>query len=733
MFSPSQSKCHGSQVATNAGSAATQMQQHERLEKLYGMLDAYQRKMEVERRQLQSVDKELEVLQARALEVRRVAKGPQSAEAAQKQASRQMQVLENRLQIAEQRFSETLSRNKELREDIDALSKQRQAADAVQQKLSREMVTLTSEIYSLGEVTRAANTARSAAQHACLAVLSQGEVEQDVFETERRELARAIEADQRLLQTQAKRLQRVLGQGEAAESRRPMFLGTDSAAGGGDARRRGTGDGGAGGAAGQGAGAEGDEGVDPDLARVTSAAAAASRLVSELAGIAGMAVQDLAAVVAHFEGLEAANFLLFNGCNDMNVGVGALQRKVRATENDIRALEADGLLSRQKEIIHSTMRKRDAAAKRAEGFREKQVVLERRVALLKAGAVTVLRALGCTPIVASTPAAAATQAPAQTPSDPTLTQVAHILDTGYGAATAHAGGSGRPPLPPQTQPGHNPNPSSRPESGSTSERGARSERGSRPDPGSDRPASHYSTLLQHLGQLEARSRAVVAVYSTLMGKPSAVIAGFTAATSRPSSAQPPNTTSTTTSANSANSASQTTSGTTFLTEIGAGPRGLSDASLGSKVPAVAAAPGGAQARAGLHAPAPAPVLAPALASGPQDPGPSQPAAASVEGQVRAQQAQERLELHMPGAQAGGRASAGSEGGTGAAAECVGGGQEGGLEADDVGQRASFAFTAHSASGPSSAGGEESEEDGDAVPLTRQQILSAQGRSRAWLH
>lgn len=49
--------------------------------------------------------------------------------------------------------------------------------------------------------------------------------------------------------------------------------------------------------------------------------------------------------------------------------------QVRATENDIRALEADGLLSRQKEIIHSTMRKRDAAAKRAEGFREKQVRL----------------------------------------------------------------------------------------------------------------------------------------------------------------------------------------------------------------------------------------------------------------------------------------------------------------------------------------------------------------------
>lgn len=157
---------------------------------------------------------------------------------------------------------------------------------------------------------------------------AQGEVEQDVFETERRELARAIEADQRLLQTQAKRLQRVLGQGEAAESRRPMFLDADGVAGGGDARRRATGDGGAVGAAGQGAGAEGDEGVDPNLARVTSAAAAAARLVSELARIAGMSVHDLAAVVAHFEGLEAANFLLFNGCNDMNVGVGALQKKV---------------------------------------------------------------------------------------------------------------------------------------------------------------------------------------------------------------------------------------------------------------------------------------------------------------------------------------------------------------------------------------------------------------------
>lgn len=37
--------CHGFQVANNVASAATQMQQHERLEKLYGLLDAYQRKV----------------------------------------------------------------------------------------------------------------------------------------------------------------------------------------------------------------------------------------------------------------------------------------------------------------------------------------------------------------------------------------------------------------------------------------------------------------------------------------------------------------------------------------------------------------------------------------------------------------------------------------------------------------------------------------------------------------
>lgn len=190
------------------------------------------------------------------------------------------------------------------------------------------MVALSSEIFSLGEVTRSANTARSAAQHACLAVALQGDVEQDLFEAESRELARCIEADARLLSTQARRLQRVLGSAEAAEHRRSIFSDETRADDGHIIVGEGTLGDGPGGVEGRMA-PRSDGAVDAEAAsRVGTAAAAACKLVSELAGIAGLSLEDLKVVVAHFEGLEAANFLLFNECNDMNVGVGALQKKV---------------------------------------------------------------------------------------------------------------------------------------------------------------------------------------------------------------------------------------------------------------------------------------------------------------------------------------------------------------------------------------------------------------------
>ena len=47
-----------------------------------------------------------------------------------------MQVLENRLHQAEQRFGETLARNRELRTEIESMNKQRETYEQVLERLS---------------------------------------------------------------------------------------------------------------------------------------------------------------------------------------------------------------------------------------------------------------------------------------------------------------------------------------------------------------------------------------------------------------------------------------------------------------------------------------------------------------------------------------------------------------------------------------------------------------------
>lgn len=337
-----------------------------------------------------------------------------------------------------------------------------------------------------------------------------------------------------------------------------------------------------------------------------------------------------------------------------------------------------------------------------------QVVLERRVALLKAGAVTVLKALGCIPITPPTPS----PSPSLNPSSQILEESNH---RSIPPTPATQGSSALPPLSSQqTQPGSRPDP------------GSQSDRGSKPESAGPAasPNLQYSTLLLHLGQLEARSRAVVAVYSTLMGKQSHVVADFRAATSRPPSAHspsPPPTTTTTT----------TTFGATFLTELAVGGSSSKPpASLLTKMPCVAASALPTQ----LHTPTSLRSSAPDASA--VDAGASSSASGDSEisaiGHINLHVAS-RGQLGVMDIPVGSGAA-----GRGAKSPFFNTAERSG--SDGGGERFSFAPILHSVSG-SSAGddddddnnGDDGEEDGVLVPLTRQQIMSAQGRSSLGFH
>ncbi|KAF5838914.1 hypothetical protein DUNSADRAFT_2005 [Dunaliella salina] len=148
-------------------------------------------------------------------------------------------------------------------------------------------------------------------------------------------------------------------------------------------------------------------------------------------------ISDLNSMVNHFCRLESLNYHLFDACNQANVRIATLQKELQSAQADLEHLESTEMMSRHKEVTANTLAKRDQALKRAEALHDKQVLLERRIALVRAGMSQALRTLG--------------------------TSLA---------------------------------PPSRPED----------------------PSSVYATLLQNLGTLETKARAVLSVYSKIMDK-----------------------------------------------------------------------------------------------------------------------------------------------------------------------------------------------------------------------
>ncbi|KAL6763235.1 hypothetical protein V8C86DRAFT_2497064 [Haematococcus lacustris] len=391
--------------------------QQERVEKLQDLIETYNRKIEVESRQVEAMNQELEVTQAKVLDLRRLTGGPQSAVEASRQALKTRQLLENRLEQMERRFCETLAKNNELRAEIESHNKDREAFEQLCQRLERDIASRQAELDAVRAAIAIADEARVSARRSATALQVANQREAGAAEEVLKSLADCQGADKQLLLAQAQRLEAMTAAGNADSS--------------------------------------------PTASQLPSAAQC-EQLISQLLGITGIGDQHLRQpktsnsknrtsseplqqLVAYCCRLEAQNFEVFSSCNQANEKLGALQQELEQLQAEAAAAEAQGALAQQKEVIQATLAKRDAACKRMEGLRDKQVGIERRLALVRAGVAAALKALGVVP--------------AQ-------------------------------PAKPQD------------------------------------PACVFATLMENLGLFETRARAVVAVYSTILGKSGAAANGL---------------------------------------------------------------------------------------------------------------------------------------------------------------------------------------------------------------
>ncbi|GLC34340.1 Outer dynein arm protein 1 [Pleodorina starrii] len=330
--------------------------QNDRADKLMEVADTYSRKIEVEQRQLESLEREVELAQAQLLAARRDIGGHSGTHAVTIAPVKAVKALETRLEAAHRRFNEHIAANRDLKVQIDAATRRQAGMEAVRSQLEREVASVAAELVAVHEATRVAGEAKQEALVQVAALSVSEDSEAAAFEVEVRELAACQVADERLLQAQAARLTKAVEAAEAA----------DGPSGGGPS-----------------------EPLDLDSVEQGIGVEAAALQLQRTAGLS-----SLPEALEHYRSLEQRSFDLFSACNEANERIGALSREAKELEAEVRQMEAESVAGRQHEAIRQVLGRRDAAVRRLEGLMERRSVIERRLAMLRTGIFTCLRKLG---------------------------------------------------------------------------------------------------------------------------------------------------------------------------------------------------------------------------------------------------------------------------------------------------------------------------------------------------
>lgn len=179
--------------------------------RLNDQLDVYTRKIEVEVRkivdicsQITEVKHNIKAQQDEIMEWAGRSGVSNAAKDSNMQIQKQIRQLENRLEKALVKFNEAIAHNKELREEIDGLRRERVVFDSIYKKLEKELDQKKREMANIIEISNSAYESRDQAQQEMQALKKQLEEEQAAFEEEWKDLGRIIEADRQRKANKAK-------------------------------------------------------------------------------------------------------------------------------------------------------------------------------------------------------------------------------------------------------------------------------------------------------------------------------------------------------------------------------------------------------------------------------------------------------------------------------------------------------------------------------------------------
>merc|ERR1719453_764882 len=179
--------------------------------------DQITRAIEIERRRSEELDLRTKTVREGILAERRDMGGNNAPQEQNQAIGKQIRVLEHRLHRALVKFNEAIAANKDLREEIDNLRRERVVFDGIYKKLQHELAEKKKRMAEIIEVANVAYEQRDRAQTEIGQLKLQAEKEQQEFESEWKELGRKLEEDRKRQDFLARERQKMLEIGQRGE------------------------------------------------------------------------------------------------------------------------------------------------------------------------------------------------------------------------------------------------------------------------------------------------------------------------------------------------------------------------------------------------------------------------------------------------------------------------------------------------------------------------------------
>ena len=146
--------------------------------------DSFQEKIEAEQKKLKELESSIKIIHEKLFKQREQIGGINASRDNASALNKQLRILENRLDKANQKFNEAIAQNKVLREEIDNLRRERVIFDKIYQKLEKELHSKRKDMANIIEAANNAYEDRDKAQDTLTTIKDQAKKEQAEFEKE---------------------------------------------------------------------------------------------------------------------------------------------------------------------------------------------------------------------------------------------------------------------------------------------------------------------------------------------------------------------------------------------------------------------------------------------------------------------------------------------------------------------------------------------------------------------